>query len=222
MNPFDVESFVATGGLIGLCVLVFVETGLLVGVIFPGDSLLFTAGVFAAQPDPFAPLWLVVPLVALAAIAGDQCGYFIGRRLGRGVVEGRMMRSIGPDYVARTNAFFDRFGPLTVFFGRFIGIVRTLVPLTAGFSGMSHRVFTLFSVLGSLAWAGGIIVAGYLLGNVPIVRDNIEILIIASVLTVVVPMFVHVARRWRAMRRRQRGVVRVETPRDDQTPPETG
>ncbi|GAA14082.1 MULTISPECIES: DedA family protein [Gordonia] len=221
MNPFDVESFVATGGLIGLCVLVFVETGLLIGVIFPGDSLLFTAGVFAAQPDPFAPVWLVVPLVALAAIAGDQCGYFIGRRLGRSVVEGRMMQRIGPQYVTRTNAFFDRFGPLTVFFGRFIGIVRTLVPLTAGFSGMPYRAFTFFSVLGSFAWAGGIIVAGYLLGNVPIIRDNIEILIIASVLTVVVPMSVHAARRWRATRRRQGVVAAMDvTPPEDEAPPE--
>lgn len=222
MNPFDVESFVATGGLVGLCVLVFVETGLLFGVIFPGDSLLFTAGVFAAQPDPFASVWLVVPLVALAAIAGDQCGYLIGRRLGRSVVEGRMMQRIGPQYVARTNAFFDRFGSLTVFFGRFIGIVRTLVPLTAGFSGMSYRAFTFFSVLGSFTWAGGIIVAGYLLGNVPIVRDNIEILIVASVLTVVVPMAVHVARRWRATRRRQGVVAAVDpTPPGDQAPRET-
>ncbi|KAF0970152.1 hypothetical protein BPODLACK_01205 [Gordonia sp. YY1] len=221
MNPFDVESFVATGGLVGLCVLVFVETGLLVGVVFPGDSLLFTAGVFAAQPDPFAPVWLVIPLVALAAVAGDQCGYLIGRRLGRGVVEGRMMRSIGPEYVVKTNAFFDRFGPLTVFFGRFIGIVRTLTPLVAGFSGMSHRVFTLFSVLGSFVWAGGIILAGYLLGNVPVVRDNIEILIIGSVFTVVVPMFVHAARRWRETRRRQRAVVPVDSaPSEKQVPPE--
>ena len=74
MNPFDIESFVATGGLIGLCVLIFVETGILVGFIFPGDSVLFTAGVFAAQPDPFAPLWLLCLAVPLAAIVGDQCG----------------------------------------------------------------------------------------------------------------------------------------------------
>lgn len=195
MNPFDVESFVATGGLVALCVLVFVETGLLVGVVFPGDSLLFTAGVLAAQPDPFAPLWLLCVLVPSAAIAGDQCGYLIGRRLGRRVVEGRMMQRVGPGYVARTHAFFERFGPLTVFFGRFIGIVRTMTPLIAGFSGMSHRVFTFFSVLGSFAWAAGLIALGHLLGNVPVIRDNIELFIVASVLTVAVPMAVHLARR---------------------------
>lgn len=204
MNPFDIESFVATGGLIGLCVLIFVETGILVGFIFPGDSVLFTAGVFAAQPDPFAPLWLLCVAVPVAAIIGDQCGYFIGRRVGRSVVEGKLMRTIGPEYLAKTNHYFDRFGPLTVFFGRFIGIVRTLTPLVAGFSGMSHRTFTLFSVLGSFTWAAGIILLGYFLGNVPIIRDNIEIFIIASVLTIVVPTFIHLARRWRIARKVRR------------------
>ncbi|AFR50265.1 putative membrane-associated protein [Gordonia sp. KTR9] len=204
MNPFDIESFVATGGLIGLCVLIFVETGILVGFIFPGDSVLFTAGVFAAQPEPFAPLWLLCLAVPLAAILGDQCGYFIGRRVGRSVVEGKLMRTIGPEYLAKTNHYFDRFGPLTVFFGRFIGIVRTLTPLVAGFSGMSHRTFTLFSVLGSFTWAAGIILLGYFLGNVPLIRDNIEIFIIASVLTIVVPTFIHLARRWRTARRDRR------------------
>lgn len=201
MNPFDVDTFLATGGLLGLCVLIFVETGLLIGFIFPGDSILFTAGVFAAQPDPFAPLWVLCIAVPVSAILGDQCGYFIGRRLGRSVVEGRLMRTIGPAYLERTGRYFDRFGALTVFFGRFIGIVRTLTPVVAGFSGMSHRMFTLFSVLGSFAWAAGIIVLGYFLGNIPIIRDNIEIFIIASVLTVVVPTFLHLARRWHAARR---------------------
>ncbi|WP_055475617.1 DedA family protein [Gordonia sp. HS-NH1] len=204
MNPFDIESFVATGGLIGLCVLIFVETGILVGFIFPGDSVLFTAGVFAAQPEPFAPLWLLCLAVPLAAILGDQCGYFIGRRVGRSVVEGKLMRTIGPEYLAKTNHYFDRFGPLTVFFGRFIGIVRTLTPLVAGFSGMSHRTFTLFSVLGSFTWAAGIILLGYFLGNVPLIRDNIEIFIIASVLTIVVPTFIHLARRWHTARKVRR------------------
>lgn len=201
MNPFDIDAFLTTGGLVGLCVLIFVETGLLIGFVFPGDSILFTAGVFAAQPEPFAPLWLLCVAVPLAAILGDQCGFLIGRRLGRGVLEGRLMRTIGPTYVERTHRFFDRFGPLTVFFGRFIGIVRTLTPVVAGFSGMRHSVFTFFSVLGSIVWAAGIIVLGYFLGSVPIIRDHLELIIVASVLTVVVPTLIEGTRRWRALRR---------------------
>ncbi|MEE4021628.1 DedA family protein [Gordonia sp. PKS22-38] len=202
MNPFDVDNFLATGGLIGLCILIFVETGLLIGFVFPGDSVLFTAGVFAAQPDPFAPLWLLCVAVPMAAIIGDQVGYFIGRRLGTGAVEGRIVRWIGPEPLEKTHRYFERFGALTVFFARFIGIVRTLTPLVAGFTGMSHRVFTIFSILGSFTWAAGIIVLGYFLGQVPIIRDHIEVFIIASVVTVVVPTAITLIHR-RVRNRRQ-------------------
>lgn len=197
MNPFDVQSFMAAGGLIGLCVLIFIETGLLVGFIFPGDSLLFTAGILAAQPDPYAPLWVPCVVVPLAAMAGDQCGYFIGRRLGTGALRGRVARMIGPEPLAQTQRYFDRFGPLTVFFARFIGIVRTLTPVVAGFSGMRHRMFTAFSAAGSIVWAAGIIMLGYYLGGIALIRNNIELFMIASVLTIVIPTAWHLLRRWR-------------------------
>lgn len=201
MNPFDVNGFLATGGLVALCVLIFIETGLLIGFIFPGDSVLFTAGVLAAAPDPFAPLWVLCAAVPAAAALGDQCGYFIGRRLGESVVHGRMMRWVGPEPLAKTHRYFERYGAGTVFFARFIGIVRTLTPLVAGFTGMSHRKFTLFSVLGSIAWAAGIVVLGYFLGQIALIRDHLDLLILASVLTVVVPTALHFLHRWRAGRR---------------------
>lgn len=201
MNPFDINGFLATGGLIALCVLMFIETGLLIGFIFPGDSVLFTAGVLIAAPDPFAPLWLACVAVSASAALGDQCGYFIGRRLGDSVLHGRVMKLIGPEPLAKTNRYFERYGPLTVFFARFIGIVRTLTPVVAGFTGMSHRKFTVFSVLGSVAWAAGIILLGYFLGQVALIRDHLDLLIVASVLTIVIPMSIHLIRRWRALRR---------------------
>lgn len=215
MNPFDVDSFLATGGVIGLCVLMFVETGILIGFLFPGDSVLFTAGVLAAQPNPFAKLWWLCLVVPLAAAAGDQCGYFLGRRLGRSVIEGRMMRAVGPEYVERTHRYFQRYGPLTVFFGRFIGVVRTLTPLVAGFSGMPHRVFTLFSLLGSVVWAAGLILLGYFLGQVPLIRDHLEVFIIASMLTVVIPMAVGITRRWLAHRRERAETLAAVDPDSD-------
>ncbi|RPA61142.1 DedA family protein [Gordonia oryzae] len=215
MNPFDVDSFLATGGVIGLCVLMFVETGILIGFLFPGDSVLFTAGVLAAQPNPFAKLWWLCLVVPLAAAAGDQCGYVLGRRLGRSVVEGRMMRAVGPEYVERTHRYFQRYGPLTVFFGRFIGVVRTLTPLVAGFSGMPHRVFTLFSLLGSVVWASGLILLGYFLGQVPWIRDHLEVFIIASMITVVIPMTVGFTRRWLALRRERTEALAAGDPDTD-------
>ena len=200
MNPFDATGFVGSAGVIGLMVLLFVETGLLVGFIFPGDSVLFTAGLFAAQPTPFAPLWLLLVALPVAAAIGDQCGYLIGRRFGPGVLTGRLMHYIGEDPVVRTNAFFDRYGPVTVIFARFIGIVRTLVPLLAGVARMDRARFTVYSGIGSLLWCTSLVTLGYFLGGVPLLRDNLELLFLGSALTIVVAMALTVVRRRRAGR----------------------
>ncbi|MFT4199657.1 DedA family protein [Gordonia sp. (in: high G+C Gram-positive bacteria)] len=201
MNPFDVTAFLGTAGLIGLVVLLFVETGVLVGFVFPGDSVLFTAGLFAAQPDPFAPLWLLLLVLPIAAAAGDQCGYAIGRRFGPRVMRGRLMGFIGDEPVERTNAYFHRYGPVTVVFARFIGIVRTLVPLLAGLARMDRLRFTAFSVLGSVLWCGSLVTAGHFLGGIAILRDNLEVLFVGSALTIIVPMALTLAHRRRSRRR---------------------
>ncbi|MFT3900176.1 MAG: DedA family protein [Gordonia sp. (in: high G+C Gram-positive bacteria)] len=201
MNPFDVTGFLGTAGLVGLLVLLFVETGILVGFIFPGDSVLFTAGLFAAQPDPFAPLWLLLIALPIAAAAGDQCGYSIGKHFGPRVMRGRLARFIGDEPVAKTVEYFDRYGPVTVVFARFIGIVRTLVPLLAGLSGMNRLRFTAYSVVGSVFWCGSLVTAGYFLGGIAVLRENLELLFIGSALTVVVPMVITLARRRRAAAR---------------------
>ncbi len=201
MNPFDVTGFLGSAGLIGLVLLIFIETGLLVGFVFPGDSILFTAGIFAAQPQPFAHLWQLLVLLPLAAIVGDQCGYALGRYAGPRVIRGRVMDLIGQGPVDRTNAFFDRYGPFTVLFARFIGIVRTLVPVLAGFSRMDHRRFTLFSVLGSVLWCDGIVLLGYFLGGIPLLREHLEVLFIGSALTIIVPIAVTLLTRRRARKR---------------------
>ncbi len=200
MNPFDAVGFLGAAGLVGIVVLIFIETGLLVGFVFPGDSVLFTAGIFAAQSHPFVPLWQLLAFLPVAAAAGDQCGYAIGRALGPRVLRGRVMRWIGDEPVDRTYRFFDRFGASTVLFARFIGIVRTLVPVLAGFTGMSYRRFTLCSMLGSLVWCDGIVVLGYYLGNVAVLREHLELLFVGSGLTIVVPLAVSVLRRRRKMR----------------------
>jgi membrane-associated protein len=201
VNPFDVTGFLGSAGLIGLVLLIFIETGLLVGFIFPGDSILFTAGIFAAQPQPFAHLWQLLLFLPIAAIIGDQCGYALGRYAGPKVMRGRIMNFIGQGPVDKTYAFFDKYGPFTVLFARFIGIVRTLVPVLAGFSKMDHRKFTLFSVLGSILWCDGIVLLGYFLGGIPFLRNNLEVLFIGSALTIIIPIAVTVISRRRARKR---------------------
>lgn len=196
MNPFDVTSILGTAGLIGLLTIVFVETGLLVGFVLPGDSLLFTAGVFAAQPKPFASIWLLVVLIPLAAILGDQAGFFIGRKVGPAILHSQAARWIGPEQIERTDRFFEKYGARTVLIARFIAIVRTLTPVMAGVSSMPYRRFTAYSIAGSILWGSGVTALGYFLGGIPLIRDHIELIMIGAIAVVLLPTFTAIGIRW--------------------------
>lgn len=187
MNPFDTADFLATSGLAGLCVLLFVETGVLIGFIFPGDSVLFTAGVFSSMDNPFAPLWKLMVFLPLAAALGDQCGYLLGRYAGPRVLQSPVLGWIGSKPVDKTQQFFDKYGVVTILFARFIGIVRTLAPLTAGLSKMNYPLFSLCSITGSILWASGLVFLGNKLGAIPLIQDNISIIIMGSIATIVIP-----------------------------------
>ncbi|MBN9643542.1 DedA family protein [Corynebacterium mendelii] len=184
---FDVDTLVSSFGLLGICLIVFCETGVLIGFIFPGDTLLFTAGIMAHAPQPFAPLWALLVFIPAAAALGDQVGYLIGKRVGRRIMQSRAIGWMGPEAVEKTNHFFRRFGPVTVLLARFIGVVRTLTPVTAGIAHMNHRVFTIFSVLGSILWGAGLTLLGYAMGEIPLVQEFIHWFIIAGLLTVILP-----------------------------------
>jgi len=133
---FDVDSLLSSFGLAGVTIVIFMETGVLIGFILPGDTLLFTAGIMAASDNAFAPLWLLNICIPVAAALGDQLGYTLGRRYGPAALESRVLNWIGPEAVTRTEQFFDRYGSVTVLFARFIALVRTLTPLVAGIAGM--------------------------------------------------------------------------------------
>lgn len=184
---FDVNMLINTFGFIGVLVIIFMETGMLIGFIFPGDTLLFTAGILAAQPHPFAHVWQLMLTVPIAAIAGDQVGFLFGRKVGPRVLESRAMTWMGPRALDRTHHFFDRFGAPTVMLARFIGVVRTLTPVVAGVSGMKHRTFTLWSVIGSTIWGAGVIAIGYWLGGIPLIDKYVHWFIILGLLSVVIP-----------------------------------
>ena len=185
---FDVHTLITSFGFFGLLAIIFMETGVLIGFIFPGDTLLFMAGILASQPDPFAPIWAICLGIPIAAALGDQVGFFIGRKVGPAIVHSRMMTWIGPEALDKTNRYFDRFGATTVMVARFIGIVRTLTPIVAGFSNMKHGVFTLWSVIGCIIWGGGIPLLGYYLGAVPLVADHAQWFILLGVLSVLIPL----------------------------------
>lgn len=187
MNPFDVDAYITTAGVVGLAVLMFIETGLLIGVFLPGDSALFTAGVFSAQSRPFAPLWLLLVVVPLAATAGDQLGYAIGRFAGPWALRSRILRWIGDGPVERTRTYFERYGPATIILARFVGVLRSVAPLMAGLSGMSYPAFAVCSLIGSTLWGVALLLIGHFLGAIPLIRDNFEMVILVSLSTLLIP-----------------------------------
>jgi membrane-associated protein len=188
-----------------LFAVIFAETGLVVTPFLPGDSLLFAGGAIAATGalDP----WLLTGIVAGAAIAGDAVNYAIGRFAGARVihlarVDPRWGRWINPAYIERAHAFFERHGGKAIVLGRFMPIVRTFVPFVAGVAEMSYPAFALYNIVGALVWVGVCVGAGYVFGNVPIVRDNFSLVAIGIVLLSVLPMIVEVWKYRREGRQR--------------------
>ena len=177
-------------GLLGILLVIFMETGLLIGFIFPGDTLLFTAGIASHAPQPFTPLWSLLIGIPIAAMLGDQLGYFIGKKVGPKILKSQVMGWIGPEAINKTHHYFDRFGPPTVLLARFIAVVRTVTPVLAGLSGMDHKKYTFYSIIGSIAWGAGLTMVGYSLGNIPLVEKYMHWFIAVGVSVVMIPMLV--------------------------------
>jgi membrane-associated protein len=185
----DPNQLVETFGLIGILVVVFAECGLLVGFFFPGDSLLFTAGLLVSQDKLLTqPLWLVVVLICIAAIAGNQVGYLIGRKAGPRLFQRPESRFFRQEYVDKTTAFFDRHGARAIVLARFVPIVRTFITVIAGVGRMDYRTYTIYTVIGGILWGAGVTILGYLLGGVELVADHIELILIAIVAISVIPI----------------------------------
>lgn len=187
---FDIESLLANGGLLVLGAIVFAESGLLVGFFLPGDSLLFIAGFLASEAggNVLPPLPLVLLVAAVTAIAGDQVGYLIGRRMGPALFARPKSRLFDPAHVDKAHHFFDKHGAKTIVLARFVPIVRTFAPVVAGVGGMNYRTFVRFNVVGGLLWGVGIPTLGYFLGQIEFVKKNIEVAIIVIVLVSLLPM----------------------------------
>ena len=188
------DHLVSSWGLIGLMAIIFAECGLLVGFFLPGDTLLFAAGVLVKKGTFDHPLWLVILLTFLAAVAGNQVGYEIGRRAGPSVFRRPDSRLFRPEYVERTQAFFVKYGSLSVVLARFVPVVRTFVTVMAGTGRMNYRTYTIYSILGGALWTTSVILLGYACGNVAIIADHVELLLLAAVALSVVPVIWHVLR----------------------------
>ena len=186
-------------GLLALLAVVFTESGLLIGFFLPGDSLLFTAGLLIRTQDVL-PLWAVLLTVPLAAIAGDQVGYLIGRKAGPRIFNRPDSRFFQQEYVDKAYAYFERYGARTIVLARFVPIVRTFAPVVAGVSRMDYRTFVTYNVVGGVLWGAGVVLLGYFLGGIAFVADNVEAIILGIVALSVLPIVVEVLRARREHR----------------------
>ncbi len=186
----DVESWLSTGGLVLLAAMVFAETGLLIGFFLPGDSLLFIAGFLSSSTGGHVlpPLPVTALVVFIAAVVGDQVGYLFGLRVGPSLFSRPERRFFNPANALRAQAFFDRRGPSAIVLARFVPIVRTFVPVIAGVGRMRYRTFLTFNLIGAALWGVGVTTLGYFLGEVDIVKHNLELAAVVIVAVSLIPV----------------------------------
>jgi membrane-associated protein len=194
LKPDTMLEWLGPWALVGLALIIFAECGLLLGFFLPGDSLLFTAGLFVAAGSIATPLWAVCLLLVVAALLGNACGYWIGRSAGPAVFDKPRSRLFKPQHVAKTQEFFDRYGNRAIVLGRFVPIVRTFITVMAGVGRMDARRYLTYSLVGGVAWAAGVTLLGYFLGQFAWVKNNIELMLVLIVLVSVLPMVVEVVR----------------------------
>ena len=192
----DPTHLINTFGLVGMMAILFADCGLLVGFFLPGDSLLFTAGLLVAG-GLVAPLWVLLVLLPIAAVAGNLVGWWIGRTAGPAVFDRPDSRLFKARHVERAQSFFDRNGGRTIFLARFVPVVRTFATVMAGAARMDFRKFAIYSAIGGLVWTIGITVLGFWLGHVAVVRNHVELFVLGVVVLSLVPVAVEAVRNRR-------------------------
>jgi len=180
-----------TGTHLILFLIVFCETGLVITPFLPGDSLLFAAGTFAALGA--LDLWLLIGLLTAAAIIGDTVNYWVGSYIGPRAFGGNV-RFLKTEYLERTHAFYEKHGGKTIILARFIPIIRTFAPFVAGVGSMSYPKFLTYNVVGAVIWVGLFVLGGYFFGNIPTVRQNFTLVILAIIAISLLPMVIETVR----------------------------
>jgi membrane-associated protein len=208
LDPMKLLGYFGAWALVGLLIVIFVESGVLFPIL-PGDSLLFVAGMLAAGTAALAEtgaetinfqLWQLLVFIPIAAILGGQVGYWIGRSLGTAMFkpDARLLKQ---KYLDEAHVFFEQRGPFAIVIARFVPVVRTLAPLTAGAARMTYPVFAFYNILGAVVWGVGLTLLGYWLGQFEIIQKLLEPIFIAIVLASVAPMFIEWLKRRRAAKR---------------------
>ena len=194
LDPDKILSGLGAFVVVGVCLIIFAECGLLIGFFLPGDTLLFTAGMFIARDAIHTPLWLMCVLLSACAFVGNVSGYWIGAKAGPALFNKQDSRLFKREYVDRTHAFFEKYGARAIVLARFVPIVRTFITAIAGVGRMDARKFFSYSAIGGVAWASGVTVLGFYLGKIQFVHDNLEAILVLIVLISIIPIIVEVIR----------------------------
>lgn len=172
-----------------LFLIIFVETGLVIMPLLPGDSLLFAAGALAASEGSLN-IFILIPLLILAALMGDNLNYFVGKKLGDLIKSKKKILFLKKEHIEKTEKYYEKYGGKTVIIARFIPIVRTVAPFVAGAGSMVYKKYIVNCVLGAILWVAGVTILGYACGNIPFIQNNFEIVIFGIIGISVLPIFI--------------------------------
>ncbi|MEN9693158.1 MAG: hypothetical protein RLZZ330_802 [Actinomycetota bacterium] len=180
--------------LVGFTLVIFLECAIFVGMFFPGDSLLFLTGLLVTTGQMTEPLWLVIAILYIAAVAGNIVGYQLGYAIGPKLFNRPNSKLLHPEYIKKTEEFFEKHGPRAIILARFVPIIRTLITATAGIGKMNRREFIIYSAVGAVAWVVGITLLGSALGHNEFVKANLEVILLSFVVLSAVPIGLEILR----------------------------
>lgn len=172
-----------------LFLIIFVETGVVIMPFLPGDSLLFAAGMLAAQPNELN-IWVIIVLLLIAAVTGDSLNYSIGKRFGMRLTKFKMFgkQVVKDEHIDKTHSFYEKYGSKTIVIARFVPIVRTLAPFVGGIGRMNYATFLTYNVVGAILWVVGITLAGFFLGNIPLIKENFSKVVLLIIFLSILPI----------------------------------
>ena len=186
---YSIPELISFGGYFILFAIIFIETGIMLGFFLPGDSLLITAGLFAARGD--LNIYILIPLLSFAAIAGDSVNYWIGKKAGHALFHRKESRFFKKKYLISAQKFYDKHGGKTIVLARFVPIIRTFAPVVAGIANMDYKKFLSFNIFGGIFWVSSMLLIGFFLGKtIPNIEKNIHIVILIVIALSFIPLIV--------------------------------